>query len=505
MRKNRRYSLILTLTVLLIGGTIGAQSAHANETINAGGAARYVFISPNGATAVVASVMRDSVTIINLGNHDQRTISGISYPNDVAFSADSSLAYIVEPYSDLVEVVNLDEAEVIYTYELPIPSAATNLAMSPDGIHLYVSLSGGGLLMVINTVTHHVDGTYSVSSHPRQIRFDSSGAFAYIADTDDGKIVKWNTSTHEVVAVISSIYPIAMDISPDGSQLVAVDPNIQEVDFIDLQNFTFASRVTIGAYPWDVKFSPTGAFVLVAGEDQVLKIDTSNFLVSTELYVEHVYSVAFSPRGDFALVNSYLWVNSYLTILPFVVPDIVPTTILQMKRPVISRTGAAISCSSGSYALFDKSGEERSLPLTSQKFAFQQNGVEVSTNSTLNNSAILDSTKIVAGALYTCSQTINISGAIATFYSLSENDVAAAKRVEAAALAQNSKKYWSDFAAGLTAHRQAIANSPQKISSLTSEWHQTILALQSAKSAADAATHQAYFASLASKGELLQN
>ncbi len=164
-------------------------------------------------------------------------------------------------------------------------SLPINAVLSPDGTHLLVANSGAASpesLQVVETATHRVvqslpydapDGVvFGLAYSPDGTRaFASAGGFNTIHTYDvradgtlapSGDVALGNANT--------SIFPLGMAVTPDGTALAVVNNEANDVAVIDISgdatNNQVVATVPVGAYPYTVAFAPDGKRAYVSNE-----------------------------------------------------------------------------------------------------------------------------------------------------------------------------------------------------------------------------------------------
>jgi YVTN family beta-propeller protein len=100
---------------------------------------------------------------------------------------------------------------------------ATQVAVSPDGRHLYVTKyafdgHNSGTLAVINTVFNRVGTTSPVGELPTAVAVSPDGGHAYVINDGSGTFSVIDTVTNTVTTTIPvGTSPGSVAISPDGS------------------------------------------------------------------------------------------------------------------------------------------------------------------------------------------------------------------------------------------------------------------------------------------------
>lgn len=194
-----------------------------------------IVASPDGARLMVANYGHDSVSVID--THSCRVIDTIPWlgePSALAVGGhDTNRAYVstVSSAYDSIEVIDVPTNTVVATHALAL--SVSDLAVSPDGNHVYASRNGasGGDVVVLDTKTGHVEAI-ALPNRPGAttecVRAGSDGRL-YVATN-----------------------------GPAGGQLVVLDAGGAPT------SLCVADTVEIGLPIRDVALSPNGAIAYVA-------------------------------------------------------------------------------------------------------------------------------------------------------------------------------------------------------------------------------------------------
>jgi DNA-binding beta-propeller fold protein YncE len=195
------------------------------------GAVSGIAVSPDGIRLMVTHFGDDSVSSIDTANgaitesfidiEEPFAIAMTDTPAHRAYVSTASAAY------DSILAVDMDACRVVATY--PVAHSVTDLAVSPDGRHVYVSRAavGGGDVAAVDTVTGE------------QVAIGVGAGVGTVIE--------------------------CVRVSPDGRQLyvAANGPSSAELVVIDIQQARVRRAVEIGSPIRDIALSPDGATAYV--------------------------------------------------------------------------------------------------------------------------------------------------------------------------------------------------------------------------------------------------
>ena len=154
------------------------------EQIPVGAAPNSFAVAPNEERIYVASAFGSEVTEIRADN-DQVTrrfvVNGV--PQELVVSKDGKELYAANE-AGWVDVIDLGTGTVVEHIELA--GGGFGMALSPDQVHLYVSVPSRGLVQVVNTESRRVTRSINVGGVPRRIAFDYHGGHAVVANEAGG-------------------------------------------------------------------------------------------------------------------------------------------------------------------------------------------------------------------------------------------------------------------------------------------------------------------------------
>lgn len=171
------------------------------------------------------------------------------------------------------------------------------LAASPDGRYLYVALSGspaGGPgvdeaslpapdkgadgIAVVEIATRRLLRVMRGVSDPEQVAVSPDGLRLYVASEDSGRLVTIDAATGEIAAQFDvGGEPEGVAVSPDGKTVLATSEEDDAVAIVTPGSARIAGRLPVGKRPRNAAFLAGGRLALVPGE-----LDASLTLIDVE-------------------------------------------------------------------------------------------------------------------------------------------------------------------------------------------------------------------------------
>ncbi len=177
----------------------------ASGTGIAGGEAPFA-VAVVGSSVYVSSIRDREVDVISIAGGKGALVTRIALPgnpNSMLVSADQSTLYVTQDNSDTVAVISTVSNSVTEEISTIAPSgtlpsgtkytgaAANNLALSPDGLTLYVTNGGANSVAVIplaGPAPHAVSGLIPTAWYPHSVSLSADGSMMYVSNgkTDPG-------------------------------------------------------------------------------------------------------------------------------------------------------------------------------------------------------------------------------------------------------------------------------------------------------------------------------
>jgi YVTN family beta-propeller protein len=162
---------------------IDTGSHAAINTIAVGACPETITVSPDGEYLYITHYGTCSVSAVNPTTGNSTALVLRDAPLAVVFAPDSGHAYVRNAHSLTVIDTVTNDADDIYTGELP-----RGLQLSPDGKLLYVSNFGDGTLSVVDTITGSVATTVDVRGYPEAVAVSPDGERIYVGDYWSGTV-----------------------------------------------------------------------------------------------------------------------------------------------------------------------------------------------------------------------------------------------------------------------------------------------------------------------------
>lgn len=146
------------------------------------------------------------------------------------------------------------------TYPAPL-----TVAPSPDGAGLYVCARAASQILVVDTATQAVTGTFDTPVPPSGIAVHPDGAPLFVTgDAPDGSVYAFDVDGTLLYEIAVGHSPIAPVLCPDAALLFVCNRFDDTVSFIDLGTQEIVAEVAVAREPVAAGITPDGERLFVA-------------------------------------------------------------------------------------------------------------------------------------------------------------------------------------------------------------------------------------------------
>lgn len=180
-----------------------------DQVIPVGRVPKYLTVSPDDSTLVVANWCDKSLSVIDRATARTRGVVPVGRnPRGLVVLPDNRSAYVAVMGGKEVRKVDLatGESHPVLTTDRP-----RHLNLSPDGKWLYVTASGSRTVFKIDTATNTVSGQVVSGAEPRSATISPDGSALYVVNYNEASVSKIDTATMKVVQrVATNAHPIGI-------------------------------------------------------------------------------------------------------------------------------------------------------------------------------------------------------------------------------------------------------------------------------------------------------
>jgi YVTN family beta-propeller protein len=210
---------------------------------------------PNGEIAYVINSSNNSISIIDTATHTvtgviNTTAAALDDPLYMAVTAAGTTGYVANGNNANITVVDLTTNATTQNIVLPNPYS-TNIIITPDGTHAYVSTYYNGVYILDitnNTVSGSVaSGTFN---YPYAMAITADGSKLYVSNFYGNTVSVVDTATNTQTGLVTDLnpatffYPYGMAISLDGSTLYVTNYGGNSVSVVNIATNAVTGKVT---------------------------------------------------------------------------------------------------------------------------------------------------------------------------------------------------------------------------------------------------------------------
>jgi YVTN family beta-propeller protein len=282
---------------------------------------------PPPRQAPTAWVSGNPLSVVDTATNEVDERPDIGNTGAVAAAADGRRVYVAGAspegsHKNIAVIDTTPPTRVADIIPLPGLSAGSNLAVAPDGKHLYVTEPGvqrnqsqtarvDGKLWVIDTAEDKVISPPIGIADANGVAVAPDGRHVYVTNSTAFKLMVIDTTGsdpahYKVSAINLGSEPEGVAVAPDGHHVYVTSPGFPgKLWMIDTADNTVAPPVDVGNNPKGVAVAPDGhVYVANFASDTVSVIDTADNAVAKVKVGSHPYRVAVAPDGRHVYVTN---------------------------------------------------------------------------------------------------------------------------------------------------------------------------------------------------------
>jgi YVTN family beta-propeller protein len=209
----------------------------------------------------------------------------------IAITPDGTRAYVPYSFPTSTAVAVIDTMSDAVTQNIPIGptvfdlTTLTQVAVTPDGKHAYVTSQAGNNVSVIDTASNAIVQTIVVGTSPSGVAVTPDGAHVYVSNRDSNNVSVIDTSSNSVTATVPISAPGAISIVPPP----------QGVPFL---SFNARLIIHLGRKPDRDAFELESSFKLNASASDEIHPDTEPVKLQVGPFLASFPIGSFKPHGD---------------------------------------------------------------------------------------------------------------------------------------------------------------------------------------------------------------
>ena len=231
--------------------------------------------------AFIPGSMSNSIAVIDTGRNQVAATFDIwdnganATPFGVAVSPDGLRVFVSNFMSGNVVVIDAKTHGILA--EIPVGVFPTGIAIDPKGERVYVATSGDGNLSVIDASNYSRIGspiclgavvrTRCVGSIPRGVAVDPKAPRVYVTNKNGGgAVVVVDTVSLGIQKVIVGGEPLGIAVAPDGSRLYVGLNATGQVAVLNTADYSLIGGISVGRGPFGLALSLKDGRLYVANE-----------------------------------------------------------------------------------------------------------------------------------------------------------------------------------------------------------------------------------------------
>lgn len=231
-------------------------------------------ISPDKKYLFVSNFGEDTLSVICIA--DNREVARVNLnqppftadqPSGVAVSLDGKFIYVANFDSSNVSIVRNVEWAWKVIGEIPLPSDASEIAITPDGRFAYVTLPDIDRVAVVDLEVNLPVEILMVGDDPEDVAINRN-SLAFVTNQRDDNLSAINTLIAEVsdVPIPVGDFPTGVAFNPAGSIAYVANQGDNTVSVVSVFGHEEIQTIPVGEDPFGVAVSPNGRYTVVANE-----------------------------------------------------------------------------------------------------------------------------------------------------------------------------------------------------------------------------------------------
>lgn len=221
------------------------------------GGIRGLAMTQSGTYVYVASEIRNAVLEFNLLS---RTVGRVftlprGTPSQLVLDRTETTLFVTDPLSSTLWAIDLTVGGI---RETRVGRDPLGLALSPDGLSVWVTNQGDGTVTLVDPVTLGWQATLHVGRLPSAIAFTRDGEKALVVVSGEGAVAVYGTTSRaRLQAIAVAAYPSAIAVAWEGDMAYITSARDGVVQQIDTRTMQVLGSVVVGRNPMGIAWIPT--------------------------------------------------------------------------------------------------------------------------------------------------------------------------------------------------------------------------------------------------------
>ncbi|MFL1567083.1 YncE family protein [Pseudomonas sp. O62] len=294
--------------------TFQAQAGGVAATVAVGVGPHAISITNDGLRAFVTCRDSNSISVIDIKTRSViNTIFGVPMAFDSVLSPDNKRLYVSNFGSRSYTVIDTSTYQTIMTVQIAGGDDVSGLAMSADGLRLFVACTRNALVSVHDTATGTSINRIAVTRDPVAMAINREQTQVFISSYLEVGIVNASGRSGLVGRIPGTNRPVQMVFGPDsGAASRVYVTDVDNILVIDPAKNVVIKKIPGVRYAWGAALNPNarelwvgsvGPGGLAAYRDSVFVINVDTDQIIRRLTgFENAASIAFVPNTRLALI-----------------------------------------------------------------------------------------------------------------------------------------------------------------------------------------------------------
>jgi YVTN family beta-propeller protein len=238
---------------------IDTASNQVETSIEVGQAPHGLAITPDGHEVLAAVFGASQVAMIDAQTYKVVGQVPVPNPHNIAISPDGATAYVASQASDTPSLAILDVLHQAQIGSVRLDKTPRALNFSPDGTQLYFTEAGVDAVQVLDPASNQIVAQVPVGASPHHPLFTPSGDLSLVVSQGPGELELINPKSEQRGGEVKvGTMPHWIAATPDGQTAYVTDEGSNDVSVVDLAKELVTSVIPVGRAPRKIVMRPGG-------------------------------------------------------------------------------------------------------------------------------------------------------------------------------------------------------------------------------------------------------
>lgn len=231
-----------------------------------------VHVVYNAAGTIAWATIQSDNALVRLQVSPAQSLSSVGYGHslyNLALHPSGTALYVTSSDGWLFKA---DPTTLAKQDSVLLASASNGLAFAPGAARLYVSTIAAGVVYAINPTTLAKIDSFVVGSGAQRVAVAPGGDSVYVANEGVGGVNVIRPSTRTVTTLTMAGTPYGLALSADSAALYVTLRTAGTVRILGRPALDSLATIAVGGTPRNVAAAPSGDFMVVSTESDVVKI-----------------------------------------------------------------------------------------------------------------------------------------------------------------------------------------------------------------------------------------